>query len=64
MLNRQGIRAADFHSGNVGWDKAHENLVFFDIGGDKMNYVSKYKFKETLTSEKFVTRFNKFNKQA
>jgi len=62
-LNRQGIKAADFHSGNVGWDKAHENLVFFDIGGEKMNYVSKYKFKETLTSEKFVSRFNKFNKQ-
>ena len=60
-LNRQGIIAPDFHSGNVGWDKSHENLVFFDIGGDKMNYVSKYKFKETFTTEKFITRFNMFN---
>lgn len=59
-LKRQGIKAADFHSGNVGWDKAHENLVFFDIGGEKSDFVTKYKFKEILT-EKFITRFKKFN---
>lgn len=61
-LKLQHILYADFHEGNVGWDKDHENLIFYDLGGES-DYPqhSKNKFKEISTSENFITRFNKFN---
>lgn len=60
-LKRHNIKETDFHGGNIGWDKNHENLVLFDIGGQtNTNYRSKGNFKKITVSEKLITKFKNF----
>lgn len=60
-LKRKGIIQTDFHSGNVGWDSSHENLVLYDLGGSGEEYVKGFK-DEIVTTEKLITKFKNFNK--
>jgi hypothetical protein len=60
-LKRKGILKTDFHSGNIGWDIDHENLVLYDLGGSDERYVNNFK-DEIITTEKIVTKFKNFNK--
>jgi hypothetical protein len=58
-LKKHGVKDVDFHSGNIGWDKDHENLILYDLGGS-VELNTKQKFKEIFTTEKFITRFKRF----
>jgi hypothetical protein len=58
-LKKHNVKDVDFHGGNVGWDKDHENLILYDLGGS-IELNTKQKFKEIFTTEKFITRFKRF----
>jgi hypothetical protein len=61
-LKKHNIPETDFHGGNVGWDKEHENLILYDLGGSIRNsYNYHSKFKEIVTTEKLITKFKNFN---
>jgi hypothetical protein len=58
-LKLHGVKETDFHSDNVGWDVKHENLVIYDIGNiQKSTKPKSGKFKELITTEKFITKFS------
>lgn len=65
-LKKHRIQSTDFHSQNIGWDRNRKNLVLFDLGGyynretDWMSFINA-KFKTLTTTEKFITKFKKFN---
>ena len=61
-LKKHNIPETDFHGGNVGWDKDHENLILYDLGGcTKKSYNANANFKEITTSERLITKFKNFN---
>lgn len=59
-LKKHNIPETDFHGGNVGWDKDHENLILYDLGGYTKNIKNDTKFKEVVTTEKIITKFKNF----
>jgi len=58
-LKKHNIHETDFHCNNIGWDKDHENLILYDIGGI-LNHNYNAKFKEIVTTEKLITKFKNF----
>ena len=65
-LKKHKIKVTDFHGGNLGWDKGHNNLILFDLGGflygedrplDRIPKLKTMQFTENL-----IIKFSDFKK--